>query len=129
MDNPRGMIDQFIFSPGKSGSEIASFLKEYGGGSEQRGLKCLAEYYLKEGNIGGEKSGILKGSVGTLVIIVGASLIKEAHRRYKDREEQIDASQRILQAIQECKEEDDVEQGKNGCTEQPQNVSCTGTED
>lgn len=121
MSNALETIRRFIYTPGKSCTEISSFLKNLGG-SEQEGLKCLAEYFLKEGDAQGsrrgERRGAIKGSAGTLIILGGANLIKDAYQNHKAKKKHGEESLRILRVIRDCEQGGDASRSEDEHIEQ-----------
>ena len=87
-------IKSLLFDDRQAGADMTHRLKVLGNGSMQDGMKRLATFFIKEGRMAGfkegEKSGIVKGSLGTLAIgsaIAGTWYLVEQHKQKKKHEE------------------------------------------
>lgn len=135
IDGTLTTIYRFINTPGKSGPEIANFLKSLTG-SEQEGLQHVARTYFKvgfgqgfgrgfvrgyaQGLRTGEIRGLVKGSAGTLILLGGAKLLKNLGQSHDAPKGLSVEDSKNLQAICDCEQGTDTAPAKNGCVEQGQ---------
>ena len=109
-------ICDLVYTPGKSGADIAELLKKVGG-DMQGGLQRIAEYFLEEGNLDGfitgkavgEKQGFIKGSVVSTAIVGSMALvaikIRDEYYLRKVLAAHKTEGEKILQATKTCEHE------------------------
>lgn len=101
-------IQSLIFGTGLAGPEMTHSLKVYGDGNMQKGIRKVATFFLQEGMQRGyrygERSGIIKGSVGTVAIgtlMVGGFLIVDKVKRKKADKVHEEEGKKFLNALQQ----------------------------
>lgn len=105
-------IMEFLNTEGQRASDMTHAIKEIGDGDMKKGMKNFADFFYAEGHSTGisqgfdmgERSGITKGSVLTLLVVAVAggsyTFLKNKHQKKQMEVAQKEKGEKILQAIE-----------------------------
>lgn len=106
MDDLTAQICNLLQSERQSADKITHALARIGDGKMDVGIKRLADFFMKTGNIKGEKRGLAKGIGGTLggitILSVLYYLIKYIKNRINEKKEYEAEGKVILKELEEA---------------------------